>query len=937
LTAEDTLRKTADTILKQRFGPGNLPGPKDIESAVERASRTLSRVIPDCGTKDVRDRVIEVLQTNWNVYVEDARILELRENDHKEWLTQSMGLIDPKRQPILWRFWRRYLSYLETERGRPEAVTASLDKATTQVLRRLEDPQRRGTWDRRGMVVGYVQSGKTGNYSGLICKAIDAGYRLVIVLAGLHENLRRQTQVRLDQEIRGRQTRDVLESEQWIGAGRVDSSFTVRSVTTSAIDSKHGDFSKDIAQRRGLLELGSDPSYMVVKKNARILTNITEWLKSLPEYRAGKVRGIPLLVIDDECDLASINTREVDFEKEEQDMTAINKLVRKLLSQFEQSAYVGYTATPFANIFIRPDSRDINVEEDLFPRDFIVSIEPPSNYVGPAELFGLTGEAQIDLDAREGLDLVRDVTDSFNAFPPGHRKELDPKFLPDSLKEAIRCFLLSCAIRWQRGQSAEHNSMLIHVSRFNLVQEKIERLVTKEYESIKNRIEMNDGDPGNDRAPIFEEFRSLWQKAFVPVSPTIPSGYKQPTWRQILPQLKNVATRIQIATVNGLAGQVLNYDTESHPLNVIAIGGDKFSRGFTLEGLSVSYYLRATNMYDTLMQMGRWFGYRDGYLDLCRIYTTPSLQDAYRFIAGAIEELRRDFRRMELENARPLDFGHKVRLSPALALLVTSRDKSRSAFKLRATLDGTLAQTLVFPLDTARHTKNLRTSLEFLSRLRRDYGDPRSAKGVRLWSDVPGSEISRFIGDFDIHGRNSFDVVELLPRFIEGRLAKGELSSWTVAFDTLPKSEGMAFEAAGQKGRTAVREKGAKLDPDRKSVRIKVLTTPQHEMIDLSPEQVAKALQESRDEFEADQHRMEGRRRKSKVPPRIPYPDIIRQQRSSQNGLLVLYFIDPKKSWNIDLPTPAMGFGISFPKTPGPTEGVEYLANIVAVWEAAFD
>lgn len=937
MTAEDTLRKTADTILKQRFGPGNLPEPRDIESAVDKASRTLARIIPECGSKETRRRVVEILQTNWNVYVEDARILELRDNDHLEWLTQSMGLVDPKREAISWRFWKRYVSYLETERGRPEAVTTSLDKATTQILRRLEDPQRPGKWDRRGMVVGYVQSGKTGNYSGLICKAIDAGYRLVIVLAGLHENLRRQTQVRLDLEVRGRQTRNVFESEQWVGAGKVDSSFTLRSVTTSAIDSKNGDFSRDIAQRRGLLELGSDSSYIVVKKNARILTNLTEWLKSLPEYRAGKVRGVPLLVIDDECDLASINTREVDLEKEEQDMTAINRLVRKLLSQFDQSAYVGYTATPFANIFIRPDSRDISVEEDLFPRDFIVSLEPPSNYVGPAELFGLTGEAQIDLEAREGLNLIRDVTDSRDAFPLGHKKDWDPKSLPESLREAIRCFLLSCAIRWQRGQAKEHNTMLIHVSRFNLVQEKIERLVTQEYESIKNRIEMNDGDPGNNRAPIFEDFRSLWEREYVPTSPTIPTGYKQPLWREILPHLKNVGTRIQIATVNGLAGQVLNYDAETHPLNVIAIGGDKFSRGFTLEGLTVSYYLRATNMYDTLMQMGRWFGYRDGYLDLCRIYTTPILQDAYQFIAGAIEELRRDFRRMELENARPLDFGHKVRLSPALALQVTSRNKSRSALKFRTTLDGRLAQTLVFPLDPDRHTKNLETTGQFLTKLQTEYGDPSSDRGIRKWGGVPGEEIVRFVGEFDIHGRNSFDVVELLPKFIGNRLAAGELVNWTVAFDTFPKSTGMPFIAAGQMGRAAVRKRGHKIASDGKSVRIKVLTTPQHEMVDLSREQIEKALTDSRKEYEEDQTRTEGRRRKSRHPPKIPYPDIIRQQRSKKQGLLLVYFIDPKKSWSQNLPTPAVGFGISFPKAGGATEGVEYLANIVTIWEAGLD
>lgn len=937
MTAEDTLRKTADSILQEKFGPGNTPQPADIQAAVEKASQTLAPVIPGCGEPHVIERVLRTLQTNWNVYVEDSRVLELRDNDHKEWLTQSMGLIDPARPKIEWRFWNRYKNYLESEKGRPEAVIKNLDKATNEVLRRFEDPMRPGPWDRRGMVVGSVQSGKTGNYTGLICKAVDAGYRLVIILGGMYENLRRQTQVRLDEEFRGRQTRDAAEAEQWIGVGRLDNSFSARSATTSAVDSRHGDFSKDIAQRRGLLELGNDAFYMVVKKNKKILENINKWLKTLPQYRGGKIRGTPILIVDDECDQASINTREVDADDEEQDMTAINREVRKLLSQFEQSAYVGYTATPFANIFINPDSHDINVEEDLFPRDFIVSLEPPSNYVGPAELFGLAGSPDGDWEERPGLPLVRDVNDHEAAFPPGHRKEHVPSNLPASLREGIRCFILACAIRWQRGQHRKHNSMLIHASRYNLVQDRVRELVLQEYEAIKNRIEMNDGQPGNEKAPIFEEFREHWEHDHVPLSPQIPPGYTQPTWDELLPFLRDVGTRIQIMTVNGLAGQALNYDAEAQPLNVIAIGGDKFSRGFTLEGLTVSYYLRATNMYDTLMQMGRWFGYRDDYLDVCRIYTTPALQDAYQFIAGAIEELRRDFRRMERDGAQPVDFGHKVRLHPGSALLVTSRDKSRTAVRLRTSLDGRLAQTLVFPLETARHAKNQTTTTKLLEELRRDYGNPVEEAGIRKWDGIPGERILRFVTDFDTHGRNSFEVARLLPNYVERRIAQSELTEWTVAFDTFPRSKGMAHTAAGQAARAAIRESGIKFESEGKAVRLKVLTTPNHEMIDLTPTQRAKAIQESQKEFEDDMQRGEGRRRKGRNPPQNPYPDIIRRQRPATRGLLLIYFVDPVKSWNRPLEGPAVGFGISFPQSDDDDPGVEYLANIVYQWEAGLD
>jgi hypothetical protein len=547
----ENLRKTADTLLKQRFGPEAPPAAADIEDAIDKASKALSDIIPDCASPESIRAARAILLGNWNVYEEDSRILETVSNNHREWLTQSAGLVDPERPDISWKLWSRYRTFLDSDKGRPESVLRALDKSTTEVLRRLEDPTRPDAWDRRGMVVGSVQMGKTGNYAGLICKAIDAGYKLVIVLAGMHENLRRQTQVRLDEELRGRQTREVLDSEARIGVGKIDDSITVRSVTTSAVDTGNGDFSKQIAERRGLLELGSDPTYMVVKKNTHILKNINRWLKSLPEYLSGKVRGVPLLVIDDECDQASINTRDIDPEEEEQDMSAINRRVRELLSSFDRSAYIGYTATPFANIFIPPDSRDINVDEDLFPRDFIVSLEPPSNYVGPTQLFGLQGIPDADIEAQPGLPVVRGIVDHWDAFPPGHKKDYEPEQLPDSLRDALMAFILACAVRWQRGQIRQHNSMLVHVSRFNLVQEKVENLIVNEYENLKNRIEMNDGKSQDLDSPILAEFRGFWEHDFVPTSKEVPGGYAPAAWDELVPHLRSVAPRIQVTTVNG--------------------------------------------------------------------------------------------------------------------------------------------------------------------------------------------------------------------------------------------------------------------------------------------------------------------------------------------------------------------------------------------------
>ena len=291
-----------------------------------------------------------------------------------------------------------------------------MDNSTDQILGLLEDPTRNGFWDRRGLVVGHVQSGKTGNYTGLICKAADAGYKIIIVLAGMHNNLRSQTQMRLDEGFLGYETSPSGDKLNIIGVGQVDGDPAIRP-NYATNRSENGDFNAKVAKHLGITP-EQRPWLFVVKKNKSVLHRLYKWIQDHAANTSDSVTGrklvtnLPLLVIDDEADHASVDTGEQVVTEDgkpdsEHQPTAINSLIRKILHSFSRKAYVGYTATPFANIFIHERGETTEEGPDLFPSSFIINLGAPSNYIGPARVFGLTGT-----EGREfGLPLARLVGD----------------------------------------------------------------------------------------------------------------------------------------------------------------------------------------------------------------------------------------------------------------------------------------------------------------------------------------------------------------------------------------------------------------------------------------------------------------------------------------------------------------------------------------------
>lgn len=855
---------------------------------------------------------------------------------HVSWLT-------PQRKRD-WRYWQRYREFME-RRLSPTAVDA-LDHSSDTILGLLEDPEREGPWDRRGLVVGHVQSGKTGNYTGLICKAADAGYKIIIVLAGLHNNLRSQTQLRLDEGFLGFETNPASTEIRIIGVGEIDADAKIRpNYATNRLD--NGDFNRAAARNLGISP-EQRPWLFVVKKNKSVLNLLQTWIQDhvadTTEQETGirVVTHLPLLVIDDEADHASVDTGELVLDDEgrpdlEHQPTAINSSIRKLLRSFSRSAYVGYTATPFANIFIHERGETKMEGPDLFPSAFIINLAAPSNYIGPSTVFGLrTGET------RTGLPLIRGAVDAGTGWMPQSHKSFHTPTgkLPVSLVKAIDTFLVSCAVRRLRGQGTQHASMLIHVTRFVAVQELVREQVELHFHQIRQRLTRRVDDEA-----ILERLRSLWDEDFVPTSRALQARSdvsiteELPDWHDVASVLAEVASEIKVRAINGTAKDALDYvDAAATGLKVIAIGGDKLARGLTLEGLSVSYFLRASKMYDTLMQMGRWFGYRPGYLDVSRLFTTPDLVQWFQHITDAAEELREEFSYMAACGSTPREYGLKVQSHSTL--MVTSPLKMRAARNLMLSFSGDVVETVSLHRDPTKLRKNVRALENLISKAGVPERDPKRqrADGSQewkgyLWTGVPAEHVVHFLSSYETHPDARKVNSAMLAEFVSSMSQNGELTEWTVAL--IGGGDGGEKSFAGCSVRMLKRVAADGCDLGKYS--IGRLLSPRDEAIDMNREEWLAALEATRRGWHADPGRFS-----RKEQPDQPSGLVVRKVRGfgaigvdphPERGLLLLYALDPLEA-EAGFPSDTPGvvaFGISF---PGSNAGVkvEYKVNNVE-WE----
>lgn len=629
-----TLRKTIE-----EFEIDNI-----IDTAVTQAKLQNSQL-------DVNDEELAAIKRNitYKYQIHTTEGVSILSNyDQEDWYEERKKEINPI-------YWERYRNYLIAIKGFAPNVVTDLGSETLdqKLMNYILDPKAEydGAVIQRGLAIGDVQSGKTSTYIGFLCKAADAGYKVFILLTGTIESLRKQTQQRVEEGFIGID----MTTREHVGVGKTCSEITVTSVTT-----RQSDFTGNKDQT--VISLcGQNATVFVLKKNKSTLTKLIGWLKTLNADQNGKI-NLPMLMIDDEADNASINTS-----KNKEDPTSINKLVRELANLFTVSNYVGFTATPFANVFIDPETTEKMENQDLFPENFIISLPTPTNYIGPESIFSPTGKYHSQL--RYITDAGVEEDDGFS-FYFKHKKDWRG-VLPKSLTDAIYSFYLANALRDLRNDKHSHRSMLVNISRFIDVQKHIKVEIEEIHKEAYNNMSLFAGVDS-------EKCKSN------PIIKRIYENYKNNysdtefSWDDVWSVLFEANKNIQIKVVNSSRGsEKLTYE-KNESVRVIAIGGLALSRGLTLEGLIISYFYRNTCTYDVLMQMGRWFGYRTNYEDLFRIWTHKASAEWYAEIAEATQQLKDDMNLMREYGKRPRDFGIRVR-DDSMELRITAANKMRNA------------------------------------------------------------------------------------------------------------------------------------------------------------------------------------------------------------------------------------------------------------------
>jgi hypothetical protein len=725
-----------------------------------------------------------------------------------------------------------------------------LDNSSTRVVSLLNHPKEK-SFATRGLVVGYVQSGKTTNFTSVMAKAADRGYKLFIVLAGIHNGLRRQTQARLVQQL--------VEPNpaMWSQLTGLDKDFTPTENPASY-------FGKN----------NKTHVLCVVKKNATVLRKLAQWLEKASDY----LGDCPALIIDDEADQATVATK------------SINPLILSIMGSLPKSAYVGYTASPFANLLIDPSA------EDLYPKDFVVNLPKPAGHFGTEVLFGryaLDGEDPEQVD--DGHDMIRSIPeDDVSCVRPETKADVDgfEPVIIDTLRTAVEYFWLATAARRVRKTGNPHNTMLIHTS----VNTSVHNSFKRPLQHLRDTAARSLDDPA-----LLARLRDLWDRESSRV-PAEDFGETKVPFDRLIQELPGVLRSCRVIMDNSSSEDRLDY--ENGPVVAIAVGGNTLSRGLTLEGLSVSYFVRAVSAYDTLLQMGRWFGFRNGYADLPRIWMTDELAEWFRHLATVETEMRRDIETYMTEDETPLTFAVRLRTHPALR--VTAAAKMRDAVTAASSYGGKRVQTHYFHTNADWLRGNIAAACTLVeaSAAHGSQVDERPAEGRYVFHDVPHELVIDFLTDYRFHEKSPENDADLIKGYIRKRASTaGSLQRWNIAIVGNPQGDDFTFAPGVTVGRNT-RARLAVTNPAPDFADIKTLMSRRDAGVDLSGD-VGKLTEKMIME--------------------------LRQFQFPNTGLLVLYPIDkisdPSPSKKLRAPLGAeehvIGVGLVFPKPANGDSTVE--------------
>jgi hypothetical protein len=760
------------------------------------------------------------------------------------------------------RHWPALKAYLTETKKWSEATVENIHGSSAEVVGALADP-RRTAFSHKGLVVGYVQSGKTANMTAVIAKAVDAGYNMVILLAGVTNKLRAQTQRRIDTDIRARFP------HLWVG-------YTSANIEKDEDDSEeNGDFVIP-PDRCFPMPAPGRVQYAVVKKEATRLQKLVTTFEKTPKASREQMR---VLLIDDECDQASVNASATD-----DGITKINDLLRRLIGVIPACSYVGYTATPFANVFINPFPKGGEVLDDLYPKHFITALPRPGDYVGTLEVFGSIADGEDeDGESNDGRPMVRVVPkEELPKLRPVKMKQKDsftPAVTP-SMESALLWFIASCAIRRRRGHADAHMTMLVHTSPHVIQHQRMMEVIRAWLLASGEALRAGAGEVWERFVATFEYETGRLPLTHAGEAALIPSD--------LLPWIREALDAMELVIENGISEERLDFTGK--PKTYIVVGGSVLARGLTLEGLCVSYFLRTSKQYDTLLQMGRWFGFRHGYEDLPRLWATADLISAFRAIGRVEEEIRTDIARyVGTPSFTPMDLAVRVRQIPGLA--ITSAAKMKHAVEVAMSYAGRHVQTIRFDHRNADVIAANWKAVDALAAACTANGrEGPTRAGVRLFQQVPVGNVLTFLKAYGLA-----PALELTPKSLMAYITAGgdALAAWNVAFVGPAKGVGtMVIPALGSIG---LNRRSKLKESDEDCADIKALMSKSDVLIDAG-KAVPRAGSKSWDELKAER-------------PSVP--------------LLLIYPIDkrsePEKPSEIRAPLDAVdhipGMGIVFPGT----------------------
>ncbi|MGX4760313.1 Z1 domain-containing protein [Limosilactobacillus fermentum] len=700
--------------------------------------------------------------------------------------------------------WKLYERMVLKQKGWSSNSIRELRLSAESVLKELSLNMKETGGPKKGLVVGEIQSGKTAHMAGLMSMAADNGFNVFIVLSGMIDKLRQQTEQRLQNDLVRQQ---------------VGGDITWNLLGYSDIDRRVSSASLELGKR-------SHKCYLVVGlKNKARLQELKEWL----DYDPNKKRMMKVLIIDDEADQASINTRDVD----KKERTTINRLITDIVNdgKFGAMNYVAYTATPFANVL-----NEVG-DDTLYPQDFIKVLTSSENYIGLDKIFGTP-----DPNYSDGLNIVRKISDDDRDLivEKQNSDEIDWK-VPSSFKEAINWFVL-CLVALRSRNYTRPVSMMIHTD-FRLHSHEI---ISKKVEEYLRTL--RDGFPSNLKTlkkQYVEEVSNVSLADFFSVM----KGYEQevedyPSWDDVERELRELfelpyeeySTRIiqnesnghrsygngiHLCIDNSKSGKLkdddevlrLIYpeegDIQKKAPGFIVIGGNTLSRGLTLEGLISTFFLRDTNQADTLLQMARWLGYRIGYELFPRIWLDSAAFNRYSFLQEMNNDLLEQWQVYSVNETTPLELAPKIKMSPSyINVKITSNNKMQNAVPSSFDFDGVNKQVVIFSTKNKDIESNLIETKAFLNNL----GETTlERKNAMVWKNVPVNAIENYLSKYK--GVREKKKVDTVPNILK----------WVIENDALLDRWNVVYAGVGSVKKARIGDEwsicGRTIDPVNRSVR----------------------------------------------------------------------------------------------------------------------